>query len=317
MLELRRLRLLLELERRGTMAAVAKVVGASPSAVSQQLGLLEEETGAKLLEPVGRGVRLTDRARALVEHARVILERLERAESELASWEDEPAGTLKVAVFQSVLSTIIPPALSRLAEQYPRLRVEISQRGPFDALEGLLSHDHDLVIGEELPGFPQAKDAEIDEEDLAIDEIRLALPRKGRWAGLPAKLGAAAEAPWVMDPKGTTPALWARTMCREAGFEPDVRFDSPDPTLHLRLVEEGQAVAFLPDLLQRLGRRRVRLVRLPGRPARRLFTAARRGSAQHPAIVALRASLGQEARSPASARGRGSAREGASLHGAE
>ncbi|NVB37380.1 LysR family transcriptional regulator [Pseudenhygromyxa sp. WMMC2535] len=298
MLEIRRLRLLLELERRGTMAAVARAVGASPSAVSQQLALLEEEVGVLLLEPVGRGVKLTARARALAEHARVILEQLEQAEVELAA-EDEPVGTLKVASFQSVLSTLLPDALEHLAGIHPQLRVEVSHRDPEEALDRLLSHDFDLVLGEELPGFLQAKDAQIHEEDLVMDEIRLMLPRRGPLAKLPGELEALAEAPWVMDPPKTVSARWATAMCRSAGFEPDVRFDSPGPGLHLRLVEVGQAVAFVPDLLGRLGKPRARVFTLPERPKRRLFTGARRAAAARPGIVALRASLRWAADAPA------------------
>ena len=85
MLELRRLRLLNELHERGTIAAVAEALRFTPSAVSQQLAMLEREAGVRLLERAGRGVRLTDPALVLVEHATVLLERAERAEAELAA----------------------------------------------------------------------------------------------------------------------------------------------------------------------------------------------------------------------------------------
>src|SRR6185436_1411560 len=67
MLELRRLRLLRELHQRGTIAAVADALQFTPSAVSQQLAMLEREAGVPLLERSGRGVRLTDAALVLVE----------------------------------------------------------------------------------------------------------------------------------------------------------------------------------------------------------------------------------------------------------
>jgi len=83
MLDLRRLRLLRELARRGTIAAVAEALSFSPSAVSQQLSTLEKETGVRLLEPAGRRVRLTAQAELLVAHAEVLLEEMERARGEL------------------------------------------------------------------------------------------------------------------------------------------------------------------------------------------------------------------------------------------
>ena len=83
MLDVHRLRLLRELDRRGTLAAVARALSYSPSAISQQLSQLETETGVALLEPAGRGVRLTPQARILVEHTEVILKQLEEAEADL------------------------------------------------------------------------------------------------------------------------------------------------------------------------------------------------------------------------------------------
>src|SRR5215216_5763038 len=97
MLELRRLRLLRELHERGTIAAVADALQFTPSAVSQQLAILEREAGVRLLEPAGRGVRLTDAALVLVEHAEALLERSDRAEAELAGASGRIAGRGRIA----------------------------------------------------------------------------------------------------------------------------------------------------------------------------------------------------------------------------
>ena len=128
MLDVHRLWLLRELDRRGTLAAVARALSYSPSAVSQQLSQLEAETGVVLLEPAGRGVRLTAQARILVAHAEAILERLEEAEAELRASLTEVRGTLRVASFQSVLLALVPEVLTRLAERHPGLRVEITHQ---------------------------------------------------------------------------------------------------------------------------------------------------------------------------------------------
>src|ERR687893_678008 len=85
MLDLRRLRLLRELKERGTIASVADALQFTPSAVSQQLAVLEQEAGVALLERAGRGVRLTDAALMLVGHAEALLERAELAEADLAA----------------------------------------------------------------------------------------------------------------------------------------------------------------------------------------------------------------------------------------
>jgi DNA-binding transcriptional LysR family regulator len=127
MLDLRRLRLLRELARRGTITAVAEALSYSPSAVSQQLAALEKETKVRLLEPAGRRVRLTAQADLLVAHTEVPLEKMERAEAALAQSLSEIVGTLRVAAFQTAVLTLVPPALSQLEPQHPSLRVEVTE----------------------------------------------------------------------------------------------------------------------------------------------------------------------------------------------
>src|SRR5882757_9479505 len=102
MLDLRRLRLLRELNERGTIAAVADALQFTPSAVSQQLAMLEREAGVALLERAGRGVRLTDAARVLAGHADELLERAAIAEAELAGAAGAISGRVRISVFQSV-----------------------------------------------------------------------------------------------------------------------------------------------------------------------------------------------------------------------
>src|SRR5918992_2465903 len=103
MLELRRLRLLRELRQLGTIAAVADALQFTPSAVSQQLGMLEREAGVPLLERAGRGVGLTHAALVLVEHADGLLRRAELAEADLAAAAGPVSGPGRLARFQSVM----------------------------------------------------------------------------------------------------------------------------------------------------------------------------------------------------------------------
>jgi DNA-binding transcriptional LysR family regulator len=94
-----------------------------------------------------------------------------------------------------------------------------------------------------------------------------------------------------MEPAGGTARDWATSVCRQAGFEPDVRYTSTDLQVHLRLVESGLAAALLPDLSGAAARPGVTAQRLPGHPRRHIFTTVRRGSAAHPTIQALIAAL--------------------------
>ena len=130
MFTLKRLHLLVELSRRGTIAAVAEALSYSPSAVSQQLSALEKEAGATLLEPVGRRVRLTPEAEMLVTHAEAVLAELERAETGLEASRTTVGGRLRVAAFQTAVLSLVPAALTTLHREHPRLRVEVAQLEP-------------------------------------------------------------------------------------------------------------------------------------------------------------------------------------------
>src|SRR3954469_8010850 len=120
MLDLHRLRVLHELQARGTIAAGGDALQFTPSAVSQQLAVLEREAGVPLLEPAGRGVRLTDAALVLVGHADAWLDRPARAEADLAAAAGTVAGRARVAGFQSVLVRVVLPAIEALAGRAPR-----------------------------------------------------------------------------------------------------------------------------------------------------------------------------------------------------
>ena len=153
MLDVRRLRLLVELRDRGTLAAVAEALSYSPSSVSQQLSQLEREAGVPLLVQVGRRVQLTPQAELLVAHARAVLDRLEEAEADVARSLTAVGGTVRIAVFQSAAHAVVPQALTILAAEHPALRVEITEREPELALFDVAARDFDLVVAEQYPGY--------------------------------------------------------------------------------------------------------------------------------------------------------------------
>ncbi|MGI6877736.1 LysR family transcriptional regulator [Microbacterium sp. gxy059] len=290
MLNLHRLAILREVERRGTLAAAARALSYSPSAVSQQLAQLERETGVALTERVGRGVRLTDAARLLAAGARAAIAELERAEARLSALHALVAGRLRVATFQTGLLSLLPGAITALEGAHPEVRVDVAQRQADEAVAGLLGGGFDLVVGEEYPDVPAPRSDRVHREDLGPDELSLALPPDGPWSRAEG-LADLAEALWALDPAPTAPGRWARGLCAEAGFEPRVRFDGTDLLMHLHLVEAGRAVAILPGLIGIERTRGVRIVPLAGAPSRRLFTLVRASRADDPALRALRAEL--------------------------
>src|SRR3954451_6327236 len=296
MLDVRRLRLLRELAARGTIGAVAEALSYSPSAVSQQLALLETEAGVPLLERVGRNVRLTAAAQTLVGHADALLARLEAAEADLEATARQITGTLRVAAIQSAGLYLLAPALHRLSGEHPALRVEVSDLEPEESMPALALGSLDLVLGDEYPFLPRAPDPRLDVQPLLEEHCRLMLPRGPPLAqpGGPVALAALHAAPWAMAKVGTHYAELAIRACRAlGGFEPDIRHRSTDLLILLALVAHGQAVTLLPDL--------VRPDREPNAVARdvaeapltrTVFGAIRRGSGRRPALNAVRGARG-------------------------
>lgn len=287
MLEPRRLRLLVELSRRETLTAVAEALNYSPSSVSEQLKVLEQEAGVALLEQAGRRVRLTPNGWALVEHAEAILDRLEEAETSLTRGSSGIGGTVRIAVFQSAAHAVVPAALTHVASEHPDLRVEVAERAPEEGLFEVAARGFDLAVAEEYPGHLRPRHADLDHVPFAHDRIRAAVGdalRGARFTDL-------AEQPWVMEPAGTAAREWAVQLCRAAGFEPDVRFETADLMAHLRLIRAGHAVGLLPDLLWAGEPATVTLIDAPGNPERLVYSAARRSAAERPAVRAVRAAL--------------------------
>lgn len=299
MLDIHRLRLLRELSIRGTIAEVAAALRYSPSSVSQQLSLLEREARVPLFRKSGRRLQLTAHALVLVEHAEEVLESLERAEASLAVTRPVVSGTVRLAVFQTAALALIPTMLRALRETYPLVHVKMVQHEPETALHETWARNFDLVVAEQYPGHAAPHYESLDRDLLTADEIHLAVPEEA--SGAPEDfrevraLQDAAGLPWVMEPHGAASRHWAEQLCRLAGFEPDVRFESADLQTHVRLVESGNAVALLPQLVWTQREQRSHLVELPGRPRRTIFTAARRSSTGDPAIAAIRRALKTEA----------------------
>lgn len=292
MYDVRRLRLLRELSVRGTIANVATALHQSPSSVSQQLSLLEKEVGVALLRKVGRGVQLTLQAEILVRHTAAILERLELAESDLVASLTEATGTVRIAVFQSAALALMPEMLQILAIRHPQLRVTMTQREPETALLETFARDFDLVVAEQYPGHAAPWHPELDRVALTQDEIRLAVPPGATWDRL-SRLADTAGLPWVVEPHGAASRHFAEQACRLVGFEPDVRFETADLTAQIALIESGNAVALIPDLMWIRRKPSVRLIPLDGLPHRTVFTAARRSTARRPSILACRDALAE------------------------
>ncbi|MFJ3216083.1 LysR family transcriptional regulator [Kitasatospora sp. NPDC086801] len=283
MLDVRRLRLLRELAHLGTIAAVAEALSFSPSAVSQQLSVLEKEAGVPLLERTGRRVALTPAGRNLVRHAEAVLALLEQAGAELAHARRGLAGPLRIGTYPSAARAIIPAVLAELAAWHPGLEPMVTEVDPAGVAAALrageldvaLVHEYDLVPADPEPGLAVTR-------PVFTEPMYLA-------ARAPGTVAEQRGAPWIMAPPGTLCHSMAVRACESAGFAPRIRHQIDDFATVLALVAAGQGVALVPQLGAAQPPPGVVLTRLP--MYRRTRAAFRAGAGSHPAISAFVSAL--------------------------
>ncbi|RST13985.1 LysR family transcriptional regulator [Streptomyces sp. WAC05950] len=306
MLDVRRLRLLRELARRGTIAAVAEALSFSPSAVSQQLGVLEREAGLPLLERTGRRVRLTPAGQNLVRHAEAVLERLEQADADLAEARGGLAGALRIGAFPTASRAIVPAALVALARRHPGLEPMVCETDPAAVAHALRAGDLDVALVHAYDLVPAEREPGLTTEPLYGEAMYLAEPAAGT-PGSPAAPGAAgvpgapapdqdavlrahAGSPWITATPGTLCHAMTVRACQAAGFTPRVRHQVDEFATVLALVAAGQGVAVVPQLgVTGPADPSVHLTRLVMQ--RRTNLAFRSGAAAHPAVAAFGAAL--------------------------
>jgi DNA-binding transcriptional LysR family regulator len=146
MLDVTRLRVLVAVARYGSVTAAARALNYAQPSVSHHLARLEAETGIKLIQRAGRGIRLTDAGRLLAERAAEVIGRLDAAENELAAYTGLRAGRLRLAAFPSALGTIVPAAAAMLRGHQPSVDLRLIEAEPPEALRMLRAGYVDVAL---------------------------------------------------------------------------------------------------------------------------------------------------------------------------
>ncbi|ROO89159.1 DNA-binding transcriptional LysR family regulator [Actinocorallia herbida] len=246
-LDARRLRVLHTVAVRGGVTAAADTLCVSPSAVSQQLSLLEREAGCDLVERVGRGVALTPAGRALASAAEEVLHALDRAEAALAAARKGIGGTVRVSAFPSAARALVAPAVARTLRRHPDLDVRVGEGEDGQGLADLRLAAVDVVIAQEYDHVPVDFPTGLVRHALIRDPLHLCVPASGPLAGA-SSLEDLRDARWMAAAPGTPCGDSTRQACHDAGFSPDVRHSVMDFALALDLVAEGLGVALIPGL---------------------------------------------------------------------
>jgi DNA-binding transcriptional LysR family regulator len=285
-MELRNLRVLVELSRLGTMSAVAQATGYGTSAVSQQLAALEREAGVPLLEAAGRRVRLTPAGRRLVGHAEGILAAVTAAELDLAAG-SEPSGLVRVAGYTTALRQHLLPVADQLARTHPLVELELQEREPAEVDELLDADQIDLGFVYDYTLVPRA--GRHVRALLGSSPMMMAVPPG---SAVPARirtpddLESLRDEPWIGNSRDSGDDELADRLCAMAGWTPRIRHRADSLELVIDLVLAGHGVCLLPA--DAPGADRVRMVPLTlARTGRRMWSVVRAGAQAWPAATAV------------------------------
>lgn len=294
----RRLQVLRMVRQHGTITAAAEALHLTPSAVSQQVRGLAHELDVELLQQVGRRVRLTPAAEVVLAHADRLSAEWERARADLASHRLGDASHLGLCGFPSALAALLPDVVADLHID-PAVAVDVVQADPVECLNRLVAGTSDLALLEATRVVPSTIDERFEVEELFEDPLWLVVPRDHALArGATVRLDAATGEGWVCGPPDGSYHQIELDACRRAGFEPHVVHRAVDWSAYLAIVASGLGIALMPGLAIPPNAPVVTVALTDDpRPARRVLTCVRRGSAGQPAIRRARAALAAAERS--------------------
>ncbi len=244
----RRLELLLELSRLGSMRQVADALGITTSTVSQQIAALAAETGVALLEPHGRRVRFSPAGRRLAEHAETILAAVEAARVDLDP-DAEPAGTLRVAGFATAVRRSLLPIIADLAVTHPKVRLLISEHEPAEAIVLLGSDDVDLALTYDYDLAPAATDRTVTSTRLWTAAWALGAPADPARDALGSALATVRQFrdfDWIVNSRNNADERVLRTVASMADFHPKISHQVDSLELVQDLIVAGLGVGLLP-----------------------------------------------------------------------
>jgi DNA-binding transcriptional LysR family regulator len=284
MLDIVRLRVLAAVAAHGSVTKAAKQLQYAQPSVSHHLARLEAETGARLVQRVGRGIRLTPEGEMLARRATEIIGRVDAAAAELEAMVGLRQGRVRIVGFQSALSTLVPEAVAAMRRDHPGIQLQLVEAHPVSALAMLRAGEVDAAVvfryEDDLPG-------DVRGVHLFDDPMYLVSLRAGE------TLLDHRDSAWIAGCERCRQELLAA--CGAAGFTPEIAYTSDDIIVQQSLIATGLGVTTNPGLALRTHRRADVEVTEIDRP-RRVYLATYGEPPDPPATVAFAAALQDAAR---------------------
>ena len=309
-----------EFAARGSIARTAEALGYTPSAVSQQLAVLEREAGTPLLDRTARSAGLTAAGRRLAVHAERILAMVEEAESDLSAQAAQPSGRVVVTAFPSA-AVAFAPALARSLRAHPKLSLLLREADPAEGLQLVRSGEVEAAIVDDWIGRLSALvasppgHASVDGDGVGADHgqgvlsyyhlvrdpLVLVVARDHPAANpdLPVDLRALRNEPWLAAPSGEPSRQATDRLLAAVGLTPPVPSEFEGLGTVANLVARGLGIAIMPRLAVGAYERRLVVRELPAGLdlARDVFAVARTASVARPSVAVIVSALRGAARS--------------------
>ena len=240
-----RLRLLLEVDRRGSISAAADACRISQPSATKQLKTLEAAVGEKLVERNGRASRVTEAGQVVVRHAARVLDTLQGMEQELDALRGAETGTLTLAASTTSGAYVLPSILQCFADRHPGVDVDIAIGSSAWVADRVAKREFSLgIAGEtELPDGVRAEPF-LDDELVGIAAPGRVKLRRGRapvaelerWTLL------------VREHGSSTRAVAERHLARSS-YHPANRWELDSNEAIKRSVQAGLGVGFVSKLV--------------------------------------------------------------------
>lgn len=236
---LERLRVFHAVSNAGTVAGAARSLGYTPAAVSQQLAVLERESGVALVERSNRGIELTPAGEVMARRAGELVDFVRMAFEDVARAADHHRTTLTIASFPTAIPTLVLPVLRHLASD---IDIVVIDAEPEHALRLVEAHEADAAITD--AEAVDLRSTDLHRTLIRNDPLRLVTTQR-RTVGT---LADCAHDRWVLGGIHSRHGATARRACRAAGFEPNVIVESEDHHIAFDVVRAADAVTLLPEL---------------------------------------------------------------------
>ncbi|UHA73014.1 LysR family transcriptional regulator [Paenibacillus sp. 481] len=302
-MEFRQLQYAIQIAQERNFSRAAEKLHIAQPSLSQQLSKLEKEIGVLLFQRTTNSVELTHAGSVFVERAQKIVDSIEQLKNEMSDISQTKTGKVVIGTMPITGSHILPHVLPQFHKRYPEIELVLSEESTTVNLEKMTAQGKNDLCLISLP----LVEPSLAYEPVVDEEIVLAVPPEhplaagvgnGHTRATEISLSELRNEPFVLLKRGQGFRQLTIDLCREAGFEPRVVFESSNIETVQSLVAAGMGLSLVPSFIASAPRTEFVPAYIPlvGRPSRTLVIAYRDGRYMSQAAEAFKQTFKDEIR---------------------